>query len=263
MRDALMRCLRDHRRFLVTASCLLSVVGALLIGSSTALAAPTSTISDPLVVVARDTTMRGLCTITWEVHRGAQQLSRSTSACPAGSVVGTFIIPLSQARTAGEAFVVLPPRNASSSTLARAQQQVDGLVATVAAHSRASVQSGFIRPLIACNSTGSVTASWDPSFDLNTILDSIVNYSKAPDCTMTINQSELRGTFLNTSTYWDHDAYASSTWGRNCFTLTNSYKTENVTSVQTAGFTFQQHVKNGSHCTQFDSESYIDVGRLS
>jgi hypothetical protein len=253
---------RHLKRSIAVLGSLLIALGALAISFTPALASPRTT--DPMVVIAQDTTTLSSCTMITATSNGTD-----SSPCPAGSVITTAHVLLSQALAANEAYVLLPPKSISSAEAAKVTQQIQDLMRAKADHIHQ--HTGAIKPFIAglpntCRiwSELSKSASWHPGFDLNTTFLSIVDYQVNGLCSLNMEYSEIDLQKIGGPTYWDHDQYTSSYWDWGCQSLPSGWTTHGPGgNFEAAGYYYEQWVYNGSNCFPWDYSSYIDIGPLT
>lgn len=239
-----------------------AIAVALTLGFTPALAVSVS--SDPIVIIAQDTTASSACMMSVTTST-----TKVSYPCPDGSVIGTAHVRLSQARAEQEAYVMLPSGPVSPTTKAQIMRQIYDLMVTKGQQSRQHSSTTTLSPFVAlsyCYGEYEFSNSWRPSFDNNTVLYSWVVLETNGNCnSIEPIESHIQGGILHSPTYWDHDQYAANSWDWGCPQITTSDRTEDPTPYyyQAAGYYWQQYVSSGSWCTPFDNYSYINIGPLS
>lgn len=245
----------------VLAASLLAAVAAGVVGVGTVSAHASTTGTDPLVVVAQVAPTSYCKLVTSSTDATGNQVT-TTTPCPAGSVVGTAFVLLSQARAAGEPYVVLPDQNASLAAQAAAQQQIFALLEAKTPHP-AHQNVGASKPVqYSCTASKYVSAYWYPSFDNATEYYSQLQYESCPNNTVYLQQSLIKQV-SGFGYYWNQDKYAGGSWGRGCQGISSNGNYGGLNQTHNAGYYYEPWVASGSNCTSWDSYSYLNIGPVS
>jgi len=170
-------------------------------------------------------------------------------------------VPLSEAKAKHETYVVLPARTSSSAEQAQARLQIKRLEDAANARLHPANQSMTAASSCTVNSHG-YYATWSLSWDTATTFQAWVYWDTRSDCTIYIRESMLNAMHINSYFYWGHDQYAAWSGNVGCIPVTQSYPQWFPNITKNPGYTYEQHVYSGSHCTWFDSEGWTDLGPL-
>ncbi len=163
--------------------------------------------SDPLVVIALDVTRSSHCSASKILNVGTRKQVTVNYACPAGSIIETETVHLSQAVAQHEPYVVLPSSTSSEKVLKQFLLQVQQLVAMVREKAERESPNSFQGPSIACGSSSTPSVNWTANGDS---VHTYVHYTKSSDCsTVFIQFSGVQGNTAPNPLWWDHDQYAS------------------------------------------------------
>lgn len=249
---------------------LLIVFGALMTSLTPTFAAPRA--ADSLVVIAQDTTSLVHC-ITG-VSTTAGTVISPASPCPAGTVISTKQVPLSQALAEHEVYVLLPSSKSISSTeIAKISQQVDDMVSAKIRQLRQQAAATFSAQVkltpATCGASGLYKwADWSPDFDPNTSFYAEILYDVNVNCSITWNTSYLNLLAIGGPTYWNDDKYDGVEADYGCASL--NYGTNSRSPISwgmlnqaPAGYDYLQEVYNGSNCFPWDSSDHTVLGPIT
>jgi hypothetical protein len=255
---------RVFSRVAITLGALLMALTTAGIGFTPTLAAsPATSATDPLVVIAQDTTASSSCTMETTMNDSTVQ-----SACPAGTVIGTMKVTLSQALAEHEDYVLLPSGTIDATTAAQLDKQIHDLMVakSTAIQHPSTPMTPFISqtPSTQCAYQDNITksANWTPTFNGSIHLYSSVTYLRETSCYLYIYHSQMRGVNVPSPVYWWQDAYAADTWGRGCHSIGNSTDQQNTNTLEVAGYYYEPTVRDGSWCTPLDNTSWVNLGLL-
>ncbi len=179
-----------------------------VISVPTASARAVNTGSDPSVIIVVDDTANSGCTKSIEQGIGTAHESVTTQVCSPATILDTRIVKKSAAIAQNDAYVLLPPKNASVAIL----KQTVAAVQKLRNSKKASLQSGM-SPL-SC-STGQVTlhATGYPGNGAVSALVYINYYKNGCNGIFIDNVSEEGITVPNDTYYANQDFYASDYFG--------------------------------------------------
>ena len=250
----------------------MGLLSIFLAQGGTALAAPAgrqaALAQNSTVVVVRDITPSN-CTLTLTSQNlvGQAHQTRTVVHCPAGTLLTVLHVAQSQAIARHEAYVVLPSASSSQAQQAQAGKQIDALVAATIARLRPSAASKPSSPLASCtqrSQTGGGGVSWTESGKgTNRVIDSTVTWDTNSDCSITIVNSDLRGTQSQFASYWGCDRYNQWEGQRGCLFVGTNDRHWDPGRHDAAGLHYMQMLWDGSNCTVFDNSLTIIVGRLN
>lgn len=219
-------------------------------------------LGDPTVVVVRDTTGSGSCWLTW----ASNNVPYKTMACPAGSELSSFNIPLSQALASGEAYVVLPPHNASLPVQQQVREQILALFATVDAryHRTPPASLDNTTPVIpdSCSGNYTVWEYWKP-FNHSTVEYSVLHYQRCSGSMVNLTYSTQVLSGTGAIFYWDHDQYAAGYWNTECAALTSTVQMDPLNQQHNAGYYYEPFDDADNQCLPEDNYSYFDIGPVN
>jgi hypothetical protein len=112
---------------LLALMCVLGFCFFQVISVPTASARAVNTVSDPSVIIVVDDTANSGCTKRIKQGIGTAHESVTTQVCTPGTILDTRIINKSTAITQHDAYVLLPPKNASVTTLKQAFADIQNL----------------------------------------------------------------------------------------------------------------------------------------
>lgn len=195
---------------------LFALVCVLCFGLLEAISVPTAsaravnTVSDPSVIIVVDDTANSGCTKRIEQGIGTVHESVTTQVCSPGTILDTRIVKKSTAIAQNNAYVLLPPKNASIATLKQTFADVQKLRKS----KKASLQSGMTQS--SCR-TGQITlfATGYPGGGngIRAVVD--ITYYVNNDCSGIFidNVSEEGVNVPNDTYYANQDFYASDSFG--------------------------------------------------
>lgn len=258
-----------HRLATVLGS-LLIICGALVTGLTPTLAAPRAT--DSLVVIAQDITSLAHCITGLSTTAGT--VISPASPCPAGTVISTKQVPLSQALAEHEAYVLLPSSKPTSSTeIAKISQQVDDMVSAKVRQIRQQAAATFSPQVnltpATCGASGLFRwADWSPDFDSNSSFYVSITWNVNGNCTITWVTSYMDLLSVGGPTYWNDDQYAGSSADYGCASLNSGANSRSPISwgllnQAPAGYDYLQEVYNGSNCFPWDSSDHTVLGPIT
>jgi hypothetical protein len=190
---------------------LLSILGSLLIGFSlepkVTYAGSLST--NKLVLVPIDATRKG-CIQTFKANVNTTHPTIMHRSCPAGTVITTKLVSLTQAIKMHLPYVIPADSNASLSVKQDTQRKMQDMMQKEGQKLLASSTKGLYSPLTACGSNGEYGVNWSPEGD--PAYSSTVLFFKSTDCSTIYFQAAR--IFVNSLTYceyyWVHDLYAGN-----------------------------------------------------
>ncbi len=249
---------------MVVGCSLLALLANFAVIGSTAFAARSS--QEPMVVIAKDVTPLAQCQKMEAIRKTKTSPLSSIkySACPAGTLVQTYVVPLSQAKAQHEDYVLLPAT----------EEQIQHLMGTKVPH-----QPLAVRPLTFCIAVEKFTSTtW--SFPANGTSGTIsVDWNTNSDCTLRFNYTTAKKTGCGTPcapTSWGSSKYgpavgsASVTFSwtdgsGNCPVLPLSQKVQkniNQGNFSPNGFFWQVFVNNNGFCASGETLN-ASLGQLS
>ncbi len=217
--------------------------------------------SDPLVVIALDVTRTSHCSASKILNVGTRKQFTVNYACPAGSIIETETVHLSQAVARHEPYVVLPSSTSSEKVLKHFLLQFQQLVAMVREKAEQESPNSFQGPSIACGSSSTPSLNWTANGDS---VHTYVHYTKSSDCTTVFIQfSGVQGNTAPNPLWWDRDQYASWTgYLNNCpFVGTNNWST-NWNITQPVNYTYEHWLVDPA-CPEFGYTSWHEDIRLN
>ncbi len=256
---------RYCRSAIVVVCCsLLTLLANFVVNGSVAFAASSS--SDPMVVIARDVTPLAQCQ-RMEAIRKPGTVSFSSikySACPAGTLIRTYVVPLSEAKAQHEEYILLPAT----------EDQIQHLVSA-----KAPRQSSAVRPFSFCINVEKFTStSW--TFSANGDSGTTgVDWNTNSDCTLVFNWTKAKMTNCGSPcapTSWGSSQYGPSvgnpsvtfSWtdgSGNCPTLPlgqTVQKNINQGNFSPNGFFWQVFWNNNGFCASGQTMN-ASLGQLS
>lgn len=108
----------------------------------------------------------------------------------------------------------------------------------------------------------SIEASYHLSWDPKTTFNAWVFWDTHSDCSIYVWESILHATNINSYFYWKEDKYAAWYGYTGCIAVTNGYPYWTPDVTKSPGYTYEQVLDSGSHCTAFDNEGWTDLGPL-
>lgn len=227
-------------------------------GTAHAAARTSAGTGDPFVVVARFAPVAS-CIMQISKVQGNQMTTSKTMQCPAGSVIGTVHIHLSEALASGESYVVLPSHDASSAIQMIVKQQIFALLQAKGPHSsQERLQSSKISPNL-CSGSYNVHATWYPAFDHATTYYSEMDYQNCGNGSLWLTSSKIQ-LLGGLGYYWDHDQYASGSWGRGCQGISTNGNTGGLNTTEPTNKLYYAYVSQGWGCAPWDNYSYYWAG---
>jgi hypothetical protein len=176
-----------------------------------AVAHASSESANPLVVVANDVTNQtGYRFEVFNANIDTAFASTTQVRCPAGTLITTKILPLSQASTLHEPYVVLPSSQTTASVREKAVQEIQRLLQAKgdSLHSKNSLD----HPLTQCGHAGSASLYWadTPGDDFY----STITFYKSSDCTtVSFDTATIRTyTSIGRGDYWVEDLYGGQNY---------------------------------------------------
>jgi hypothetical protein len=243
---------RYLHNFLTVCLCLLSASSILLIFPSFAFAAVNP--GDPTVVIAKASYLNpSACSITIVIPKGASYITRHEACLPVVQVE-TLHVLLSQALAAHEAYVTLPPKDASQVVLKKTSQQIFSLMHAV---------GDPLRPVLpkipsSCNTSCRVAGvQWNPFG--NTVSNNIY-YNPSSDCTTVfLDVDYLTGQKSVSAIYWDRDQDSYGSWGAGCPFIGTTQHTVHPDASESSNTYYQPYVSDASNYNYFSNEQYINI----
>jgi hypothetical protein len=212
----------------------------------------------PTVVIAKDFTRSGSCTLTLDMDISTSQHKAIRIFCPTGTIIGSARVSRSEAVAEHEAYVQLPSENAPLSVWQQTIQAIHQLMQSKAAMLRPASSP---LPLTACGSTNKFSANWSANGD--NFYSSISFYKTANCQNVVLETAVVQGLTSATAMYWDHVQYASFNQGVGCPYIGTNTLSQTFSSTQPAGYYFEPWVANNQCNYLTDTEWYHDIGPIN
>jgi hypothetical protein len=178
--------------------------------------------------------------------------------CPAGTILNTFHIPLSEALRNHEAFVIMPSRTSSSAVQTQTKQKIFALFDKA----RQRFHVNLLSMATGCGHGNSISISVTEPYTGDQLNETLFYQIPSSNCNdVDLLDITMRASKIIAPVYWDHDQYLATSWARNCSFISNNWQPYGITNpIHAKGYNYESFVADGSNCTWFDDFSYTTIG---
>lgn len=224
--------------------------------------------NNTLVIIAIDATRKG-CTTTYRANINTSHPTVIRSSCPAGTVMTTELVPLTQATKMHVPYVLPANPNASYSIKSTTTQEVRNMMQKAGQKLLASSSKNMASPLTPCGGNGEWGVNWSPDGTTNAYSSTVMIYRSSDCSAIYFTQSRI---IVNYHTYcdyqWINDAYAGNWYtptGEPVLNTTGYLYSYNVNQSAPQGYYYENWVTSlasAPNCIAYYNY-YVDIGPIS
>lgn len=228
---------------------------------------PVFAASDPLVVIAIDSTDLSSCKMQLTKNLDTSYASTTSSLCSPGTIISSKGLLLSQALKVNERYVAIPSNLASIEDKKKFSDEVDKLMQDKSTSIKANLTKsvGINTNSIACGAYNGIGYTWNASWNSTVNFTSYLNYQMGSDCSyVKLIYTTIVAHGSNNNVRLDKMLYASASWPNpSCSNIYSSSYYLSLNSIQSPGYYFQHHVVDSSPCWLAINRDYTNIGPVN